>query len=110
MRCSGVSIEFSLVVCAGVADSFDGRAVAAEAIRQESCDATDGGNADACEIVNLPIGQILLQVFHNLPAIDQCLEFGGSAEVLEEIAALSGRPEADYGLEKGILGTLLLSL
>jgi len=98
------------VVRAGVAGSFDGGAVAAEAIRQESCDASNGSNTDACEIVDLSIGQVLLQVFHNLPAIDQCLEFGGSAEVLEEIAALSGRPEADYGLEKGILGTLLLSL
>ena len=38
--------------------------------------------------MNLPVGQILLQVFHYLPTVDERLELRRSAEVFKEIAAL----------------------
>ena len=101
---------FSSVVGAGLASSFYGCAIAAEAIGQETGDSTDRGDTDAGQVVDLPVGQVLLEVFHDLPAIDQGLQLGGRAEILEEISTLGGRLEADYGVKQGIFSTLLLSL
>jgi hypothetical protein len=41
----------------------------------------------------------LVQVFNDLPAIHECLELRGSAEILEEITALLNAAEADYGFK-----------
>ena len=89
----------------GIVSPFDGGLVAPESIRQEAGDATYGRDADPREIVNLAVGQALLQVFDDLPAVYERLEFRGRAQILEEIAALVARLQADDGLEKGILGT-----
>ena len=88
---------------------FYGGAVAAETIGQESCDAADGGDADAGQVVNLALGQVLLEVLDDLPAIDEGLEFRWRAEVLEEITTLGPGLQADYGREQRVFGALLLT-
>jgi len=100
---------FSSVVCAGLASSFYGCAITAETIGQEARDAADCSNTDAGQVVNLAIGQVLLEIFDHLPTIYECLEFCGGAQILEEIAALVPRLEADDGLKQGVFGALLLA-
>ena len=93
-----------------MASSVDGGAVATETVGQETGDSPNCGNADARQIVNLPVGQVLFEVLHHLPAINQRLQLSRGAQILKEIAALIGGPKADNGLEQGIFGNFLLTL
>ena len=61
--------------------------VTAKTVGQAAGDAPDRGNTDTGEVVDLPVGEVLLQVFDNLPSIDERLKFGWRAQILEEIAA-----------------------
>ena len=67
-----------------VVSPFDGRLVAAKAIREEAGDTSDRRDADARQIVNAAIGQPLFEVFDDLPAINEGLEFGRRAQILEK--------------------------
>jgi hypothetical protein len=98
-------MELSLV---RVVRAIDCCAVTAKAIGEESGNAPDGSNTDARQVVNLAVGKSLLEICNDLPTVNERLEFGWRAEVLEKTAALPGRFEADYGLEKVIFGTRLL--
>ena len=93
----------------GGVNAIDGRTVAAKAISQAACYAPDRCNADPRQVVNSTIGEPLFQVFHDLPAIDERLKLCGCAEILEEIAAFVGAPEADYSVKKRVFGARLLA-
>ena len=90
--------------------TFDCGLVTAIAVCQKPRYAANGRYTHACQLVDLTVGQALLQVFNDLPTIDECLELGRSAKVLEEVAAFNGRLEADDCLEKGVLCLGLLAL
>ena len=90
-------------------NAVEDRAVAAESISQAAGNAADRGNADACQVVDSSIGEVLFKIFNNLPTINEGLEFRRGAEIFEEAAALRDVLEADNGFEKGIFGTRLLS-
>jgi len=85
-------------------------AVTAEAIGEKARNSTDSGHTDPGEVVDLAIGQALLQVFDNLPAVHEGLEFGWGAQVLKEISALIDAIKADDGIEQGALGAGLLAI
>jgi hypothetical protein len=99
MRCSGVSIQLSLL---GLVGTFDGRLVTAITVRDEAGDTPDCGDTDASQVMDLSVGKFLLQVLHNLP-------FGGGAEIFEKIAALLDRFETVYCGEKCRFGDGLLT-
>lgn len=67
---------------------FERGFVAAETVSQEAGDTSDCGDADAGDVVYAPVGQFLLQKLDDLPPVDQRLQFGRGAKVLEEIADL----------------------
>ena len=69
--------------------------IAAESIAQEPRNAADRGHADPRQDVDAPLGQVLLQHLHDLPAIHQRLQFRGRAQVLEKAAALADVLQAD---------------
>ena len=78
--------------------------------RTVSRDAPDRRYADTGQVVNLAVGQVLLQQLDHLPAILERLQLRRGAEVLEEIAALVDRSQADDGFEKRVLGRFLAAL
>jgi hypothetical protein len=92
-----------------VVSPFDSGLVAANAVREETGNATDRRYADAGKVVNPTVGQSLFEIGDDLPAINERLEFGGSAEVLQETAALVDRLETDQGFEEVVLGTFLFA-
>ena len=93
----------------GLVGAFYGCLVTTKTVGDESCDAPDRGHTDTGEVVDLPVGEILLQVFNDLPSIDQRLKFGRRAQVLEEILTLLRGLEAVDGLKKGTFGIGLLA-
>ena len=52
---------------------LEGGCIAAEAVGHESCNPTDSSDADASDVVNLPIWQVLLQKTDDAPAINESL-------------------------------------
>jgi len=94
----------------GRVNALDSCTIATESIGQATRDAPDSRNTDTGEVVNPAIGQALFKVFHNLPAIHERLEFGGRAQIPEEIATFIHASEADNGLEERVFGARLLSL
>lgn len=88
---------------------FDGGEVAAIAVTQESCDPTDRGDADACQFVYATIGKIALQKANHLPAIDECLQFGRRAQILEKVSALLRALQATHCFKKRIFVASSLS-
>ena len=93
----------------GLLGTFDGGLVTTETVGEESRDPPDRGHTDTGEVVDLSVGEILLQVFHHLPAIDERLKFGRRAQILEEITAFLKALEAVDGFEQGALGIGLLT-
>ena len=93
----------------GLVGAFYGSLVTTKTVGEATGDPPDGGHTDTGEIVDLPIGEVLLQVFHNLPAIDERLKFGRCAQIFEEIAALLKAFEAVDGFEKSTFGVGLLA-
>jgi hypothetical protein len=94
----------------GVMGSFDSSLVAAETVREESRDASDRRHTDASEIVNLSIGQTLLEILDDLPSVDEGLEFCRRAQVFEEIPSLLDTLEAHDSLEESVFRPGLLAL
>ncbi len=90
-------------------DSIDRGLIAAGAVAKTTCDAPDRGHAHAREIMNLSVGQFLLQVCDHLPAINQGLQLRRSAKVLEEEAAFFHALQRDNGIEQCVFGALLLA-
>ena len=84
--------------------------ISAEAVAQETSHAADCRYADARQIVNLPIGQTFLEQAHDLPAIDDGLQLGRSAEILEEISALFGGSKRNDRVEERVFGTGLAAI
>src|SRR5690606_15556203 len=82
--------------------TLHGGRIAAKTVAQESGDAPYRGYADAREFVDAPVRQVLLQQLHDLPAIHECLQLRGRAEILEEAAALSDVFETDDGPEQRV--------
>jgi hypothetical protein len=81
------SAAFALYM--SLAGTFYCRLVSAESIAHKPRYASDGGNTDAGPVVYLPVGQVPLQQFNDLPAINQCLKLRGRAQVLEEISTFT---------------------
>ena len=80
-------------------NTVESRAITAKSIGQATCHPPNCRYADASEIMNSAVWEPLFQVFNDLPAIHECLELRGSAEILEEITALLNAAEADYGFK-----------
>ena len=78
---------------------YDCSVTAESIIAKVTCNPSDGRYADSRQVVYAPIREILLQKAHDLPPIDQCLEFSGRAQVLEKIATLRRSLQADHGVE-----------
>ena len=57
----------------------EGGCIAAEAVSHKSRNPADSSDADPCDVVNLPIGQVLLQKTDDAPAINQGLQLGWRA-------------------------------
>ena len=93
----------------GLVGAFYGSLVTTKTVGEAAGDAPNRGHADTGEVVDLPVGELLLQVFNDLPAIDQSLKFGRRAQILEEIAAFLKALEAVDGLEKSAFGVGLLT-
>src|SRR5687767_8621616 len=68
--------------------AIDGERITAIAVGEATRHASDGGDADAGQAVDLAIGDAFLQPVHDRPAVRYGLEFRGRAEVAEECAAL----------------------
>jgi hypothetical protein len=86
MRCSLISICISLA--SGLfADTLERGFVATEAVGQETCDPPHGRHTNAGNVMDLAIGEALLEKFDHVPAINERLEFRRSAQIPQEIAA-----------------------
>ena len=71
-------------------ESVQSNLVAAEAVAQEARNAANRRDANARQVVDPAIGQVLLQQFHDLPAINERLQFRRCAQVFQEISTLVG--------------------
>src|SRR5262252_5574208 len=78
--------------------------VAAVAAGEETRDAADRRDRHAGELVNLAIGQAVLEVLHDGPPVDERLDLHGRAEVREELLALGFRAQAQDRAVKTLLG------
>ena len=84
----------SLVRCAGFtprmlfSTALNHGSVATVAVTQETRDAPDRGDADAGLVMYLAIWNFLEQQPDHLPAVNQCLQFRGGAQVAEKIPAI----------------------
>ena len=74
--------------------------VATEAVGKKTGDATNGGNADAGQVVNFPVGEAFFEVVDDLPAVNQRLQFRGRAQIFKKGTAFLGGIEAVDGLVK----------
>jgi len=83
----------------GVVGTIDGGLVSAKAVCKETGDTPYCCHTDACEVVDLSVGKVLLEIFHDLPSVDESLKFRRRAQILKEIAALLKALEAVDGLE-----------
>ncbi len=81
---------------------FDSGCVAAKAITEEPCYATDRSNTDACLVVDAAIGKAFLQQANDLPAIDQRLQFRRRAQVFEKIATFGQALQLVHRTKKGV--------
>jgi len=90
--------------------SVDCGSVATEAISEETRNPANGRHADASQVVNLAVGETLLEQLNDLPAINQRLQLGRSTQIAKKIAALGGCLEAYHRAKQGILGCSLLAL
>ena len=99
-------MELSLVRVVG---TFDRGLVAAETVGEETGNAPDGRYTDPCEVVNFSVGESLLQILDDLPAIHERLEFCRGAQILEESATLVDRLEATDSIAKRVFGARLLA-
>src|SRR5687767_5354263 len=68
-------------------EAGSGKRVTAVAIGQVTSDAPDRRDTDTRLPVNLAIGDTLLQEGNDSPAISECLQLGGRAQVAKESAA-----------------------
>ena len=82
-----------------VRDSVDGGLVTAGAAGQATSYATDSCYADASQVMDFSIGEIFLQVFDDLPPVDQRLEFRGRTQIIEEVAHFSRVSQRQQSLE-----------
>lgn len=89
--------------------SVDGGFVAAGAVAQTAGDPSNGGDADAGEVMNFPVWEIFLQILNHLPAIDQRLQLGRCTQVFKKTADFSGIAQGDQGSKQGVFCSLLLS-
>jgi hypothetical protein len=92
-----------------VASAPQHRPVPAETIGQESRHSTDRGYANARYVVDLSVGELLDQKFHDLPAVNERLQLGGSTEIPEEPPAFIDILQADNSPEQRIFCPRLLS-
>mgnify|MGYP001547517999 CR=1 FL=1 len=99
-------MKLSLVRVVG---TFDRGLVAAETVGEETGNAPDGRYTDPCEIVNFPVGQALLQVLDDLPAIHEGLELRRGTQILEETATFVDRLEAAHRRTERVFSTCLLA-
>ena len=84
--------------------------VAAEAVVQKSGNASDSGNTDSGQVMNLPVRQILLQKFDDLPAIYERLELRRRTQIPEKNAALVDGAERNDCFEQFVLAALSLAV
>lgn len=89
--------------------AIEGGRVAAESVSQESRYPTDRGDTDASHIVDTAIGKVLLQQAHDLPAIDQCLQFSWRTQVFEKVTTFVRVLQAGHRSEKGIFVAFALT-
>ena len=82
-----------------VRGSVDGGLVAAGAVGQATSYATDGCYADAGQVMNFSIGEVLLKIFDDLPPVDQRLKFGGRTQIIKEVAHFSRVSQRQQSLE-----------
>lgn len=94
----------------GAGGAFDGRLVTAESRGEEPGYPSNGSDANAGSVVNFSIRHVLQQQLDNLPTVDQCLEFGGSAQIHEEIAALGDGLKCRHCAKECIFGAFSLNL
>ena len=87
---------------------LDGGRVTAMTIGEEPRDASDRGDTDPGHVVDAAIGKVFLQQADDPPAIDQRLQLGRRAQVLEKIAAFAQILQADDRSEEGVLIAFLL--
>jgi len=92
-----------------VVGTFDCGLVAAETVGEETGNTPDGRYTDPSEIVNFSVGQALLQVLDNLPAIHERLQLRRGTQVLEETAAFVDCLEATDSGAQRVFGARLLA-
>jgi len=84
-----------------VVEALQDGPVASVAARQEPRDASYRRHRHAGQVVNLPIGQPVLEVGHDTPAVDECLEDGEPCSFAEECCGGFCLPNADGELVCG---------
>lgn len=84
--------------------------VAAESIAQVTCNPADGCDAHPGQVVYAPVREVLLQESHDLPPVNQCLELGRCAQVLEKIATVRRCLQTHHGIEQRVLIALALAV
>ena len=84
--------------------------ITAGAIAETSGDTAYGRNADAREVVYFPIRQVLPQICHNLPAVNQRLKLGRCAQVVEELTQFAGIAQDHERFEEVFLSAMLLAV
>ena len=94
----------------GMEGTVDCGLVAAESVCEKARNAPYGSDTDPGQVMNLTVGQPLLQVFNNLPAVYERLEFRGCTQVFEETPTFVDSLETAESCAQGIFGTRLLSL
>ena len=88
--------------CGRLADSLKCGFVAAKAVVEKTGNPANRRDADACEIMNLPVRHVLLKQGHNLPAIHQRLQLSGCAQIFQKVSALVTRLQRRNRGEQGI--------
>ncbi len=88
---------------------FDCSRVAAKSIAQETRYPTDRRDTNAGHVVDAAIGEILLQIANDLPAIDQRLQLRWRAQVLEKFTTFLNVLETVHRAKKGIFVAFLLA-
>ena len=84
----GVSlVRRGIVACA---DAVNSGAITAIAIGQKPGNASDGGDADASQVLNLAVGEALLEQFDHLPA----------GQRMPEVRPEYTGPEENYGIRR----------
>lgn len=71
-------------------DSVYRRTVTAGPARKASGDPPDCRDADTGQVMDFPVREVFLQIFNDLPAINQRLQFGRSTQILEKASDFPG--------------------